>query len=109
MKILIFENSKKIAERLITVVYETVKDITFYKAGSYAEAVSLLRECNPDTVVLNLKYPGDRGVELLKKIKASNVKTVVIALLSEGDEFKQWKKSGADFIFDKTYVLRELL
>ena len=109
MRILIFENSRKIAERLISVVYETMKDITFYKTGSYAEAVSLLKEHNPDTVVLNLKYPAHRGVELLKEIKALNNKTVVIALLSEKDKFNQWKKYGADIIFDKNYVLNFIM
>jgi len=67
------------AERLISLTYETMKDITFYRARSYAEAVNLLNECNPDTVVLNLKYPGAWGVELLKKIKPLGEKTVVIA------------------------------
>jgi DNA-binding response OmpR family regulator len=108
MKILIFENSKQIAERLINMVYETVKDITFYKAGSYSEALHFLEECDPDTVLLNLNYPGDKGIELLKKIKASNDKTVVITILNGEREFKRWEKHGADFIFDK-HVLDELL
>jgi DNA-binding response OmpR family regulator len=103
MKLLIFENSKQIVERLINLVSETVKGVTFYKPGSYAEAVYFLNECRPDAVLLDLKYPENKGVELLKKIKTTTNKTIVIALLSETDEFamRQWENSDADFIFDK--------
>jgi DNA-binding NarL/FixJ family response regulator len=103
MKILIFENSKQIADRLVNLISESIGDIIFYKAGSYAEAVYFLKECRPDTVPLDLKYPGNEGIELLKKIKASDDKTVVIALLSEADEFivRKWEQYEADFIFDK--------
>ena len=103
MKILIFENSKQIAERLVSLITETMKDIVFYKAGSYAEALYFLQEYNPDVVLLDLKYPGNSGVELLKKVRESDDKTVVIALLSGVDEFsmRQWEQYDADFIFDK--------
>jgi len=47
MKILIFENSKQIAERLIELISETVKDITFYKAGSYGAQECLPEGMNP--------------------------------------------------------------
>ena len=103
MKILIFENSKQIEERLIDLISETVKGATFYKAGSYAEALYFLNECKPDAVLLDLKYPGNTSVELLKKIRASNQEIVVIALSTEVNEssLEQWEQYGADFIFDK--------
>ena len=103
MKILIFENSKQIEERLIDLISETIKDATFYKAGSYAEALYFLNECKPDAVLLDLKYPGNTSVELLKKIRASGQEIVVIALSTELNESgqKQCEQYGADFIFDK--------
>src|SRR4051794_5749158 len=103
MKILIFENSKQIAERLIELISETMKDISFYKAGSYGEALYFLNECNPDVVLLDFDYPGDSSIELLKKIKALSNKTMVLALLSELSEsnVKQCELYGADLIFDK--------
>ena len=103
MKILIFENSKQIAERLIELISETIKDITFYRAGSYGEALYFLKECNPDAVLLDFDYPGNSSIELLKKTKALNDKTMVLALLSEMNEsnVKQCQQYGADLIFDK--------
>ena len=103
MKILIFENSKQIAERLIELISETMKDVTFHKAGSYGEALYFLNECSLDAVLLDFEYPGNGSVELLKKIKASNDNIMVLALLSEVNEskVKQCEQYGADFIFDK--------
>jgi DNA-binding response OmpR family regulator len=103
MKILIFENSKQISERLIELISETTKDVTFYKAGSYGEALYFFNECNPDAVLLDFEYPGNSSIELLKKIKASNDRTMVLALLSEMNEsnVKQCQQYGADLIFDK--------
>ena len=103
MKILIFENSKQIAERLIELISETMKDITFFNAGSYGEALYFLNECNPNAVLLDFEYPGNTSVDLLKKIKASNENTMVLALLSAVNEskIKQCEENGADFIFDK--------
>jgi len=103
MKILIFENSKQIAERLIELISETINDITFYTAGSYGEALYFLNECNPDAVLLDFEYPGNSSIELLKKIKGSSNNTMVLALLSGLNEskVKQCERYGADLIFDK--------
>ena len=103
MEILIFENSKQITQRLMELISETVKNITFLKASSYSEALYFLRECNPEVMLLDLKYPGNSSVELLKKINQSNSKPVVIALLNETEEaiVTRCKEYGADFIFDK--------
>ncbi len=103
MEILIFENSKQIAERLVNLISESVRDTTFYRASSYAEAVYFFQECSPDTVLVDMKYPDNNGVELLKTIKSGNCDTVVIALTSDADDLnrKQWKDYGIDFIFDK--------
>ena len=103
MKILIFENSRQIAERLMELISETMKDVTFYKATSYGEALYFLNECSPDAVLLDFEYPGNSSIELLKKIKSSNDKTMVLALLSQVNEsnVQQCEQYGADFIFDK--------
>lgn len=103
MNILIFEKSKQIEERLIDLICETVEDITFYNAGSYAEALYFLNECKPDIAVVDLEYPGNLGVELLKTITKSNAEIKVIALSSEVSEscLKQFEPYGADFIFNR--------
>jgi DNA-binding NarL/FixJ family response regulator len=78
-------------------------DITFYKAGSYGEALYFFNECRPDAVLLDFEYPGNSSIELLKKIKASDNKTMVLALLSQVNEssVKQCEQYGADLVFDK--------
>lgn len=103
MVIAIFEKSKLITERLIDLISETNKDITFYNAVSYTDAINLLQKCKPDAVILDLKFFGNGIIELLKKIKAGNNKMVVIILFNITNEkkLKECKDHGADFIFDK--------
>ena len=103
MKVLIFENSKQITERLICLISETILNVTFYKAGSYAEAIYFYNECNPDAVILDIHYPDNNGVKLLERIKAANDKTIVIALSSHGDDYnlQRWEQSGAHYMLDK--------
>lgn len=110
MVILIFDSSRQITERLIELISETVKDITFHKAVSYEEAINLLQICTPDAVLLDFKFPCNCIIELLKKVKTSNDKTVVIGLLSMANEpsRKQFTVYGADFIFDKYDDFEEL-
>ena len=103
MVIAIFEKSKLITERLIDLISEINKDITFYKAVSYPDAIHLLQKCKPDAVLLDLKFSGNGSIELLKKIKAGNNKIAVIILFNITNEkkLKECKDHGADFIFDK--------
>lgn len=103
MQVLILENSKQITQRLIELISETIKDITFLKASSYGEALYFLRECNPGVLLLDLKYPGNSSLELMKKINGSVNKPLIIALSSEVEELnlKQCHEHGVDFIFDK--------
>ena len=102
MKILVFENSQQIVDRVVSLIAENMKDISFYKANSYGEALYFLKECNPDVVLLDLKDPYKNGVESLKKIEEDE-KTMFIALLNEVDETKvsHCDDFKADFVFEK--------
>lgn len=103
MQVLVFDSSKEIAERLIGLISEARKGITFYKAFADHEAVNLLKKIQPHAVLLDLNFPGNSAIELLKQIKSMNDKTIVIVLFGMADEFSlnQFKTQGADFIFDK--------
>ena len=103
MQVLIFDRSKDIAKRIIDQISETNRDITFYNADSFPASINILKECSPDVVLLDLNFPGNTAIELLKEIKKANDKTVVIVWYTHADEqsLKLCRELGADFLFDK--------
>ncbi len=103
MEVLIFERSKEIAKRIIDQISETNMGLTFCIAVSYAESLKLLKESKPDVVLMDLNFNGNTAIDLLKEIKQSNDKTVVIVWYTNASErsLKLCKELGADFLFDK--------
>ena len=103
MQVLILDRSSDVAKRIIDNISETNRDITFYTAISFPASINLLNECNPDAVLLDLNFPGNTAIELLKEIKQSNDKTVVIVWYTHAVEhsLKLCKELGADFLFNK--------
>ena len=103
MVIAILEKSTLIAERMVDLIKETNKGVTFHYADSYEEGFTLLIEQQPSVVLLELKFPDNNILELIKKIKTLDDKTIVIVLFSLRDEQRlaQCEAHGADYILDK--------
>ncbi len=75
-KILIVENMDTLRELL----YDELTD-SGYKtiaAHSVAEAKELLNHFEPDLAVLDIKLPGESGVDLAKELKKKNSKLPII-------------------------------
>jgi nitrogen regulation protein NR(I) len=53
-------------------------------AKNGAEALNLFSQENPDLVVMDIKMPGQSGLEVLKKIKERNPKALVILMTAFG-------------------------
>ena len=76
------------------------------KASDGAEALSLVRTCQPDLVLLDIRLsddPRDRGgIEALRRIRATGnpVPAVMITSLTEVSEIRDAMRSGAqDYVF----------
>ncbi len=108
--ILIFDNSEQITERLIELIREEKKDSRLDNATTYQQAVKILQLSDPRVILLDIKFYGNKTIELLKKIKLSNKKTAVIILFNHADEqsMKQCKDHGADFFIDKYYDFNKI-
>ncbi|MEQ1677313.1 MAG: response regulator [Chitinophagaceae bacterium] len=110
MVVLIFDRSKLIPERLISLISEAKKGAIFYKADTYEKATGLLDELTPQAVLLDFNFPGNSVIELLRMIRKSNEKTVVIVLFTVADDhkLKLYKEHGADFLFDKYHEFEKI-
>lgn len=103
MPVLVLDSSTHLADRLVDLVAEVKQETEIYKAATDKAAIKLLEKLKPSIVLLDVDFSGNNAIEILKKIKIKNDKTVVIVLYTHTDEMKLelYKEIGADFIFNK--------
>ena len=110
MRILLVDDEPALRE-LLRVTLESV-DITVDEASSVLEAQSKLERRRPDLVVLDLRMPGEGGVELCRTLKADEgTREIPIVLLTgaESEEIRAAKRAGADEVVRKPFSPLELL
>lgn len=103
MPVLVLDSSTHLADRLVDLVAEVKQETEIYKAATDKAAIKLLEKLKPAAVLLDADFSGNSAIAMLKKIKTTNDKTVVIVLYTNTDEkkLKLYKEIGADFIFNK--------
>lgn len=63
-----------------------MRDLEPAIASDGAEALRILKEEEPDVMVLDLKMPGVDGIEVLRRVKAEHPEVEVIILTGHGDQ-----------------------
>ncbi|MBK8087741.1 MAG: response regulator [Chitinophagaceae bacterium] len=103
MVITILGCSKHISNRIAELINETNKGVSFHNCCTYAEAIDCLSEQKTDVVLLDFDFEGNKAFDLLKKIRENSAETVVMVLFNLASDFsiKQFRDSGADYLFDK--------
>ena len=104
MRVVVVDDSIVVRERLIKMFSEIPSLTIVGKAGNSFEAINIIEEEKPDVVVLDIKIPGDSGVEVLRRVKKKNFS--IIAILLTNYPLGQYKEKcleyGADYFFDKS-------
>jgi len=85
--VLLVDDSAIIVERLKLMLeqIETIHEIR--DANSYANAVILIEEAEPDIAILDINMPDKNGIELLRYVKNRHPDTIVIMMSNQADEF----------------------
>ena len=86
VKILIFEDDEDMREGLAWLIINQVK---FELSGAYPDAnniLNLIRQFEPDVVLMDIQMPGTSGIDALKIIKVIKPNTHVIILTTFEDE-----------------------
>lgn len=110
MKILIADDSSDFRERIRNLVlrHKNVHEIVECENG--IEAMQLLNEIVPDMIILDIRMPLMNGIQVIKKMKKMEMKTIVCVLTSY--PYPQYKKRcialGADFFFNKSKDFAEI-
>ncbi len=104
MEVLIVDDSADIREILkkIILAVKGIKKVS--EASSFSEANVLLNESLPDAAIIDIQLPDGSGIEILKSIKASGKKIVVMMLsnYTSAPYRTKCKAEKADYFFDKT-------
>lgn len=86
MPVLIFEKSAAISKRLTELIMDAEKNNPVFVAATFTEAVRLMQNTNYSTVLLNLHFPGNLSLELLKRIKINKPDSNVIIMYTYASE-----------------------
>ena len=104
MKVLIVDDSLVVRER-VSKMLSGIKNIKVVgEAADSINAIHLVDKLKPDAVTLDIRIPGEGGIEVLKKIKRSKPHVIVVVLTNFPNE--QYKNKcyelGGDYFFSKS-------
>jgi len=104
MKVVIVDDSVLVQERL-TIMFAGLHGVEVVGTAQDAlEGTSVIRELNPDVVILDIKMPVGSGIDVLRNIKESNPLIKVVILTNY--PYEQYRRKcmdlGAEYFFDKS-------
>lgn len=83
-KLLLVDDERKFAQTLSERL--SLRDIGSLVAYDGESALNLIKEEEPDVMILDLKMPGIDGIEVLRRVKQTNPRIEVIILTGHGTE-----------------------
>ncbi|MEX2104270.1 MAG: response regulator [Bacilli bacterium] len=94
---------------LLNEVFEKEGYVTF-QAANGKSALQIVRNEDPDLVLLDMKIPGMDGLEILKHTKKinPNIKVIMMTAYGELDMIKEASELGAITHFTKPFDIDEL-
>jgi DNA-binding response OmpR family regulator len=109
MRILLVEDEPKVASFIRRALEEESYAVDVCGDGS--TGLDWAQGVNYDLIVLDLMLPGLPGLQLLKQLRAADVKTPVLILTarSEVDQRVKGLNAGADDYLTKPFAIEELL
>jgi CheY-like chemotaxis protein len=81
-KILIVEDNDHFRQTLRSVLNARFPSMTFEEAREGREALEKVSAFDPDLIFMDIKLPGQNGLELTKRIRHSNAEVKIIILTS---------------------------
>jgi DNA-binding NarL/FixJ family response regulator len=104
LKIFITDDSEIILKKIPQMLSD-IKNIRIVgHAGNAADTLRLVKELNPDVIILDIKLPGNNGIDILRILKSEKLVPIVIIFTNYPyPEYRQLcSELGADYFFDKS-------
>ena len=102
-KTLIVEDNDRFRQALRSLLSSRYPSMSFKEARDGREALNEVSAFKPDLIFMDIKLPGESGLELTGKIRASNSKVKIIILTSyDLPEYREAARAGgADHFITK--------
>ena len=102
-RILIVEDNVHFRQTLANVIHFYFPDIVLEEAGDGKEALQKFTSFRPDIVFMDIKLPGENGLEITKKIRGldSDVNIVILTHYDFPEYREEAKKYGASHFLSK--------
>ena len=111
MRIILADDHRVIRQGLVSLI-EGYPDIeVIAEATNGLEALELVRELNPDVVVMDISMPVMNGVDATRKIKSEypNVRVIGLSMYEDAGIAEEMSETGAEVLIGKSASSTELL
>ena len=85
MNVVLVDDSPLVRERVANIISEIPGVIVIGEAGNSFEAIAVVRKTKPDVVILDIKMPGESGLQVLRKLKNEFEELRIIMLTNYSD------------------------
>lgn len=104
IKVFIADDSLVVREHLVTMLDELARVEIVGQAENVAEAISAIRNLQPDVVILDIWMPDGSGIDILQNIKQDEAAPMVIILTNYPYPGYRQRclQAGADYFLDKS-------
>jgi CheY-like chemotaxis protein len=103
MDVLVVDDSTPVRERLVDMLHD-IPGVSAWEATNAQEALEVLDARVPRAVLLDVSMPGESGLSIVARIKATHPAPVVVLLTNWPTEHhrREAVRLGADHFFDKS-------
>jgi DNA-binding NarL/FixJ family response regulator len=111
MKVLIVDDSELLRDRLRDSLKVINNVEIVWEATNGIDALQIVKDKNPDFVILDIRMPEMSGITVLEKMKEQGIKSKICIFTNY--PYLQYKlkclEAGADYFFDKNHDFTNLL
>jgi CheY-like chemotaxis protein len=101
-KVLIVEDSTLFRQLLKEILHERFPSIEIREAVDGEEALGAIETSRPDLIFMDIRLPGENGIELTQRVKARYPNIIVIILTGyDLPEYRDLSCQYADYFFSK--------
>jgi len=102
LKVLIVEDSTLFRQLLKETLHDRFPSIEIHEAADGQGAFQEIEASRPDLIFMDIRLPGENGLEVTKKVKARYPNIIVIILTGyDLPEYREFSRQYADYFFSK--------